>query len=60
MNYVKHNYGATFVSLEASVILQRETSDEKIEAIVNHFDRANTTSVCFKNTGLHLYVLARQ
>ena len=48
MNYTQYNYGATFVSLEASIILQREISDEKIEAIVNHFDRKNTTSVYFK------------
>ena len=48
MNYTQYNYGATFVSLEASIILQREISNDKIEAIVNHFDRENTTSVYFK------------
>ena len=42
------DYGSTFASLECSVILQGEISDEKIEAIVNHFDRENASSVFFK------------
>ena len=55
------NYGYTFVSIEASIILEREMSDEKIEAIANHFNRENTSSVFFfKNTGLHVFILARQ
>ena len=41
------DYGSTFASLESSVILQGEMSDEKIEAIVNHFDRENASSVFF-------------
>ena len=48
MNYTQYNYGATFVSLEASIILQREISNEKIEAIVNYFNWENIISVYLK------------
>ena len=45
INCTQCSYGAAFVSLEASVILKREISDEKFEAIVNHLDREDPTIV---------------
>ena len=54
VNFFQYTYGATFVSLENSMILLREASNQNITAIVDHHppDQHEVYQVTYKKVTL--------